>query len=374
MATLSAIAAYYFFLQQHRDTIISDATIQGDLVIKLSQGFVRAYSDFEAKYASGQLPNPAIFRGHALRLTDLDSLFGGSLTSEVIGFPGKAIRLEPEDDLMRKQMTDLQNHNKKEIQTTLFKRDQQTILRTVWPFYAQDSTCVNCHNSVLGLTGSAQWKIGDLMGAQIVEKDIEQQLKHTRNEALMVGILTFLAVVAVLYCIIFIKQQISLTKQLKTLANTDPMTGCINRREMYNKINQINGNVTGAILILDIDKFKKVNDNFGHAMGDTVIQTVADNVIAVVRKSDWTARIGGEEFLIWLHDVSQSESEKIAEDIRQKIELIVINHQQKTIQCTVSIGLCAFNNASATNFDTWFSKADALLYQAKTSGRNKVVS
>ncbi|MDN2663872.1 diguanylate cyclase [Psychromonas sp. 14N.309.X.WAT.B.A12] len=374
LAILSAISSYYLFSQQHRETTISAASNEGGLVIKLSHGFVRAYSDFEAQYASGLLPNPALFRAHALKLTDLNSLFGGSLASEVVGFPGKAVRLEPKDDLMREQMTALQTHKDKKMKTSLFIRDGQTILRSVWPFYAKDSTCVNCHNKILGLTGSEQWKVGDLMGAQVVEKNIQQQLKDVSNEALLLSILIFLTVITVLYCFIFIRHQILLAKQLKTLANTDPMTGCMNRRNMYNKINNIEENVSGAILILDIDKFKKVNDNYGHAAGDVVIQTIAKCIKSEVRDSDWTARIGGEEFLIWLHNVSKTQAENIAESIRQQIESVVIEYQQKTIQCTASIGLYAFEDDSPTHFNTWFSNADALLYEAKSNGRNKVVS
>lgn len=374
IASFSAISIYYYLSQLHREAIVSDATNQGGLVIKLSQGFVRAYSDFEAQYASGKLPNPAIFRRHALQLTDLNSLFGGSLFSEVVGFPGKAIRLEPTDDLMHEQMLMLQTDQVKSMKTTIFTRNGDTILRSIWPFYATDNTCINCHNKVLGLMGSEQWKIGDLMGAQVVEKNIQQALKKSHNETLFVSFLVFLTVIAVLYCLIFVRHQILLTKQLKTLANTDPMTGCMNRREMYNKIDKIEGNVTGAILILDIDKFKKVNDNYGHAAGDAVIQSVAKCIKSVTRETDWTARIGGEEFLIWLHHASQQQAEKIAENIRQQIQLVVIEFEENTIQCTASIGLYAFEDASPEQFTTWFSTADTLLYKAKSKGRNNVVS
>ena len=91
LASFATLFTYQSISKQNRADILSNATDQGGLVIKLSQGFVRAYSDFEAKYASGILPNPAIFRGHALELADLTSMFGGHLNSEVVGFPDKSI-------------------------------------------------------------------------------------------------------------------------------------------------------------------------------------------------------------------------------------------------------------------------------------------
>lgn len=170
LALVVAIFTYCSLSHQSRNIILSDATNQGEVVIKLSQGFVRSYSKIEAAYAKGLLPNPAIFRSHALEFANLDSLFGGGLHSEVVGFPGKAITREPRDEKMRRQMLELQKNVNQKMQTTTFIENDQTIHRSVWAFHAIDQTCVNCHNSIQGLSAEQKWKVGDLMGAQVVEK------------------------------------------------------------------------------------------------------------------------------------------------------------------------------------------------------------
>jgi diguanylate cyclase (GGDEF)-like protein len=374
LASLIALFTYYSVSNQNRIDIMANATNQGGLVIKLTQGFVRAYSDFEAQYASGLLPNPAIYRTHALNLTDLNSLFGGSLSSEVIGFPNKSIKREPTDELMKRQMLTLQASSERNMKLSTFEQDGKTIQRALWPFYATDKTCINCHNAMQNLTGDEQWKLGDLMGAQIVEKNIGPELKKAHHETLLLSILMFFGVIAVLYCFIFLFRQVFLSRELKKLASTDAMTGCINRREIYDRVAKLKVNVSGAILMLDIDKFKSINDNYGHPAGDEVIRLFSEKIHLLMRRKDWVARMGGEEFLIWLSDVTPEQALNTAERLRKETELSCLTWHEKHIQYTVSIGLYVFHDESPTHFDSWVNSADKKLYQAKNQGRNRVVS
>ena len=244
----------------------------------------------------------------------------------------------------------------------------------MWPFYAIDQTCVDCHNSIQGLSGAEQWQMGDLMGAQVVEKNIGPQLSQSKRESGMISALVFFAVIAVSYCFIFIFRQMSLTKKLKILASTDAMTGCINQREMHARINSLENRVSGVILMLDIDKFKQINDTYGHATGDIVIQELAERVQLMLGDEDWVARVGGEEFLVWLPDITQQKALTIAESLRQQTESPPVETDDKSINYTVSIGLYSFKNAPPSCFNTWVAAADKLLYQAKEGGRNRVVS
>jgi diguanylate cyclase (GGDEF)-like protein len=373
---MCASLTYYIILNKGHVVILKDTTDQGGLVIKLSQGFVRAYSDFEAQYASGTLPNPAIFRSHALELADLNSLFGGSLHSEVIGLPGRAINTEPTDENMRIALMTLMTSREKKLTTNTLNISGEIIHRSIWPFYATDKTCVNCHNKIQNLNDSSvnRWQLGDLMGAQIVQKNISSQLNDLRKDSFWLSMLVFFATLAISYCFIFIYSQAFLTKQLKVLVTTDSMTGCINRREMYTRVAKLKKPVTGAILMLDIDKFKNINDIYGHGVGDVVIQSFASLVKGLLTETDWIARVGGEEFLVWLSDTAEQDASIIAEKIRAETQLSKVVIGDNELQYTVSIGLYTFTNAVPSQFANWVNDADKRLYKAKRLGRNRVES
>lgn len=372
-ASVVAVFSYQFVFSKGNTNIMSDATHEGRLVIGLSQGFVLAYSDFEAEFASGLLPNPALFRSHALDRADLKTLFGGSLSSEVVGFPGKSIRREPTDSDMRRQMESLLISSERTLVTSVFTKNDETIHRSIWPFYAIDNTCVNCHNETQGLSGEDRWKLGDLMGAQVVEKNIKPEQQALKRDSLGISVLIFFAVFALSYCVALFTRQIFLTKELQMLATTDAMTGCINRREMYKRINHLQGPVSGAVLMLDIDKFKAINDAYGHAAGDLVIKSLSELVQRILGKDDWVARMGGEEFLIWLNNASSKDALSLAESIRQQVESLSVKGSESDIQYTVSIGLHVAKELPSSKFKEWVDLADQRLYQAKEAGRNRIV-
>ena len=373
LASFVSAFAHDILSTRNHKTITSNAENQGALVVKLSEGFVRAYSNFEEKYANGLLPSPAIFRGHALELTDLVSLFDGSLYSEVVGFQGKSISKEPTDDAMRKQMLLFQTQSQPQMKTSTFIKDGSTIHRSMWPFYATEQTCINCHNRFQKLEGPDQWKIGDLMGAQVVEKDISDELVRYQHEANMICTLIFFSIIAISYCFIFVFRQLYLTRNLKILASTDSMTGCINQREMYQRVANLPEKISGSLLMLDIDHFKQINDNYGHSAGDAVIQAFATHIQQSLRNQDWVARIGGEEFLVLLPNIAAQDALEIAERLREKTQSSGVLWEETTINYTISIGLYKVTNASTKYFKSWVKEADKNLYRAKNEGRNRIV-
>lgn len=351
-------------------SILADSTHQGQLVIGMSLGFVRAYSNFEAQYAKGLLPNPAIFRSHGLELANLTD----GITSDVVGLPGRSIKKEPTDKQMIEQMLMLSDSAKPKISTSILDKQEGTIHRSIWPFFAVDETCINCHNSVQQLTGNDRWNLGDLMGAQVVEKNISSDLKSLRHQTLFTCTLIFFVIIAVFCSIVFVLRLFSLTKEFKLLATTDTLTGCINRREMYTRVSKFKHRVTGAIFMVDIDKFKNINDSLGHAAGDHVIRDLANILRKNIRENDWVARLGGEEFLIWLPDITSDEAYNLAERLRKITQKSNCTYNKEPILYTVSIGLYTCSNASSINFDKWVNTADKYLYEAKTQGRNRVIA
>ncbi|OEF97465.1 GGDEF domain-containing protein [Desulfuribacillus alkaliarsenatis] len=176
------------------------------------------------------------------------------------------------------------------------------------------------------------------------------------------------------------KQKLELkdkNRQLEQLANCDSLTGLYNRTYIMEHVDtKIKGFCAEGLeinlVIMDIDHFKKVNDNYGHPAGDKVLKEVANILKTRLRKFDIIARIGGEEFLIILPRTTINETKKIAEKLRSEIEssrFIYDNHQ---IVVTASFGIASMLCSEQDPVSKSYYKADRALYKAKELGRNKV--
>jgi diguanylate cyclase (GGDEF)-like protein len=155
---------------------------------------------------------------------------------------------------------------------------------------------------------------------------------------------------------------------------TDPLTGAYNRRHMETCLDEVieRQHRTGAhaaLLLIDIDQFKLINDRLGHAAGDSVLRTVVALVADRVRRLDRVFRIGGDEFLLLLPDTDLSAAQTVAEDLRARIAAAAM---PDAAPVTVSIGLASLGNGQ--QIDDWMQQADAALYRAKQQGRNRVVA
>ncbi|HPX61325.1 MAG TPA: diguanylate cyclase [Deltaproteobacteria bacterium] len=127
-----------------------------------------------------------------------------------------------------------------------------------------------------------------------------------------------------------------------------------------------------AVLMIDIDFFKMINDNYGHQCGDEVIRSVAEKIAAVIRCTDVVARYGGEEFCCLLPETGLAGAGIVAENIRQQIEAMRMVFDGHTIEVTVSLGLSALKKGDTPQL--LLKRADDALYRAKQSGRNRVVT
>jgi len=159
-------------------------------------------------------------------------------------------------------------------------------------------------------------------------------------------------------------------KSLRTQINIDTLTRVFNRRGLLENIKLWTGSGKDfSIIIVDIDHFKKVNDSYGHSVGDSVLQEMALLIKSLVRSQDVFGRWGGEEFVL-LADTSEAElAWKIAEKLRTSVEA---HHFTTVSSITCSLGVCC-PEQPATPFETLFEAADQALYQAKDKGRNQVV-
>jgi diguanylate cyclase (GGDEF)-like protein len=164
---------------------------------------------------------------------------------------------------------------------------------------------------------------------------------------------------------------------LRQLAETDALSGLLNRRgfglladDAFTRYRRHERSL--AVLLLDIDLFKKVNDTYGHAAGDTVLQAVGTALSKALRSSDIIARFGGEEFIVLVHEVNADGIITIAQNLRRAIEVLAIEHQEQRISITISVGGAMARNSDRDIQDV-IERADSALYKAKATGRNRVV-
>lgn len=212
--------------------------------------------------------------------------------------------------------------------------------------------------------------------------DVQQEIDIMRRRLVMLGSVVLMAVLLVsgyivLQGIMFEKERTRMERELRKLASTDPLTGALNRRHFW----QLAGMELHrhhryfremAILVMDIDHFKRINDTFGHPAGDTIIRELVKSCTSNLRKSDIFGRIGGEEFAVLLVETQAEAAIEVAERLRQRLA-----EKQTTIDggipinFTVSIGV-AHARREDKHLDDLIKRADTALYQAKNQGRNRV--
>jgi len=170
------------------------------------------------------------------------------------------------------------------------------------------------------------------------------------------------------------KHQLELVKQ----ASTDILTGLNNRRYFFQQGEYLlekdnKSHQPFSLILLDLDYFKHINDQYGHAVGDSCLVAISDALQSAVSHHNFCYRIGGEEFVILLSDCDLISATKLAEKIRKAIEVLVLTTEEgKKIRCTVSIGV-SFNKTNRESLKQILKQADLALYKAKNAGRNNVV-
>ncbi|MEJ0068861.1 MAG: GGDEF domain-containing protein [Pseudomonadota bacterium] len=165
-------------------------------------------------------------------------------------------------------------------------------------------------------------------------------------------------------------------RQLFLESVTDPLTGLLNRRQFMTLSTREahrsrRHGLLFSVLMLDIDHFKRINDTYGHPIGDEAIKALADICNKALRPHDLLARYGGEEFVLTLPQTNTDGAHVVAERIRGMVEAFALETEQGTVRFTVSIGVSSYKNGKP--FEQIVSRADQALYKAKQSGRNCVI-
>ncbi|MCR4332291.1 MAG: EAL domain-containing protein, partial [Sulfuricaulis sp.] len=168
----------------------------------------------------------------------------------------------------------------------------------------------------------------------------------------------------------------SMARRMAFLASHDPLTGLLNRREFETRLNQVlesaqAGQREHALLYLDLDQFKIVNDTCGHIAGDELLKQLANHMQKEIRASDVLARLGGDEFGVVLEDCSVDKAKQIAELLRQSVKDFRFLWESRTFEIGVSIGLVPISRDSGGITEV-MSAADSACYVAKDHGRNRI--
>ena len=167
-----------------------------------------------------------------------------------------------------------------------------------------------------------------------------------------------------------------LNHALEKLANTDSLTELANRRHLFERFREMwalaeRGDTALACIMFDIDKFKSINDTYGHSSGDEVLKGVAGTARDCLRRYDLLGRFGGEEFCVVCPQTDIAGSAALAERIRERIAGLRVVSEGRPIPVTVSLGVAVRSNDQESP-DDLISRADAMLYKAKEGGRNQV--
>jgi two-component system, cell cycle response regulator len=246
------------------------------------------------------------------------------------------------------------------------------------------------------------WKMPDISGLELcrrIRHDFQEHYayvilvtSHTEKEQVIEGLAAgaddyltkpfhpgeLVARVGVGRRIIGLHQQVEgKNRQLEELALTDPLTGLPNRRAIDIWINhQLSAAARHDfpiwVVMADLDRFKRINDTYGHDAGDTVLKGFAELLRANTRQSNICGRLGGEEFLLILTHVERDQAKLAIDRIRTRFEAKEFNFDGETVTATASFGMAEFHGSRAPEFNTLLSRADAALYSAKGKGRNRI--
>ncbi|WP_297111735.1 GGDEF domain-containing protein [uncultured Devosia sp.] len=224
------------------------------------------------------------------------------------------------------------------------------------------------------LFGTLACVVASLVFTAVLFKDLDAEL--TRR--LFVGATVVPTIIGAPLFFFFSLRLRTLTRanlRLNRVARTDGLTACLNRSAFTSRVNdwlaKAPADASGALLMIDADNFKAINDRYGHEHGDAALTIIARAIRSTLRSGDIVGRMGGEEFAVLLPGVNQYQAQIVAERIRLSVIVTCFAPEGQAHPLSVSIGGVAFS--APTNFAELFRIADQHLYGAKHAGRNAVV-
>lgn len=304
--------------------------------------------------------NPAMMTREVSEYIGKDRNFSFHITGKKIINPANA------PDKFEMEALDSFDAGKKELFKTELMNGKM-YFRYAGPFYVK-ADCLRCH-------AEQGYKVGDVRGGISVLFNIDEVYTRLHRNTLLIFL--FAATTSVLLIATFwylskklMQKMLKIRKQIEEMANTDGLTGIFNRRHALKRFQEELERAKRlkkelSCIMLDVDRFKSVNDKYGHLAGDEVLKEVANRIKQAIRSYDVFGRYGGEEFLVIMPDATIEEATSLAERIRNEIKV----HPIQDIDVTVSLGVAHYRS-SDTVIDDIIKRADGCLYEAKSAGRN----
>ena len=246
------------------------------------------------------------------------------------------------------------------------------VFRYMVPLFV-DKSCLKCH-------GFQGYKVGDIRGGISVDVPYEQiaeQQEYTRDGIILLSILTIGTLLAITFVLVrrFTKHIEAAQEQLFEMSITDELTRLYNRRYFMKRLVEEFSRArrekkTLGALMFDLDHFKAINDQRGHAAGDAALRAAAETLQNGARDYDIVARYGGEEFIILLPETGKKTVMAVGERLRQAIATTGVTFEKDTFSITASFGAAVLHNKDASA-DSFIQRVDSALYEAKAAGRNR---
>jgi len=311
------------------------------------------------------LRNPAFMTREISEYAEREGMLKFHITSLKLINPHN----EP-DEFERKALLQFETGAAKEVSGTALVNNR-TYFRYMAPLYIED-TCLQCHKH-------QNYAVGDVRGGISITFDIEKlrsKIRYNTSTIVLFGITTTLLLLGFIYVFMaqLIKKLDEARQTIEKIAVTDALTELFNRRhimlrfqEEFEKFKRLKRNV--SCIMIDIDKFKAINDLYGHLVGDQVLKAISARMRDTVRAYDILGRYGGEEFLIIMPDTSLEDARGLAERIRARVKEEPVNNAT----VTVSLGVVCVQESDCS-VDDIIKRADENLYKAKKDGRDRVSS
>jgi diguanylate cyclase (GGDEF)-like protein len=283
--------------------------------------------------------------------------------------------------------------NRDKIYYTNFEKDRYNFMGAL----EVKQSCLECHLE-------QGYKVGDIRGGRVSVPltEYNQKISLVKDSSLILSIIIIIISVFILFTVVYFinslyKRQNTIeslnanledkikvrTKELEQnvqklneLATVDFLTNIPNRRYFFDLGNKLfslakRDKAAFSLIIIDIDYFKKVNDNYGHFIGDEILKIVSKKIEKNIRTSDIAARIGGEEFVVLLNETTSEGAYIIAEKLRTIIKDSSYSHDKYDVSVTISLGISSLCHEKDEKIDDILIRADEALYSSKSNGRNK---
>jgi len=313
---------------------------------------------------------PAIMTREISELAAREGRFRFRITSLNLMNPGNS------PDGFEKEALESFEAGKKEM-FTFTNEDDTAQFRYMAPLFVEES-CLECHSR-------QGYGVGEIRGGISITlnvEDVQKELRHNLLVIVVLGILSATLLIGIigLFTIKLLRGLTEARREIEELAITDGLTGIFNRRHLFKRFNEefersrrLKENL-GCIL-MDIDHFKKINDTFGHLVGDDVLREIAQEVKRALRTYDLFGRFGGEEFMVVLPDTGPDKARVLAERIRNAVKSVsVVPPKAGTrLSITISLGVSCLIEDDGS-IDDIMKRVDKALYCAKREGRDRVCS